>query len=95
MHPGAIGLPLDTYKEKINTTFFSFLLDPIIQRYNKMWLSLYIFLPYAMINMKQDMCLVDNGKLKGVNTSVGRISQGVLGITWASLDHYSLKPFEY
>jgi hypothetical protein len=74
MHLVIVGLPLDTYKQKINTTFFSFLLDRIIQRYNKMWLSFCILLLYVMIDRKQNMCLMDNVKLKGVNTNVERIS---------------------
>jgi hypothetical protein len=36
-----------------------------------MWLSFSILLPYVMIDRKQDMCLMDNVKLKGVNTNVG------------------------
>lgn len=60
-----------------------------------MWLSFCILLPYVMIDKKQDMCLMDNVKLKGVNTNVGRVSEGALGITWASFEHYSLKPYEY
>jgi hypothetical protein len=80
MHAIVVGLPIFINKKSV-PPFFSFLLDPIIQRYDKMWLSFYILLPYVMIDKKQDICLMDNVKLKGVNSSVGRISQGMLGTT--------------